>query len=392
MVAPKVSEEIIFELCNNIVSQGEKPTTIRLHKLLGAGSFSTIQKHLRAWEESEAGQEAKQAQLPDEVTLPQAGKDALEGAMKILWAAAKESTEATMKVHQQTVELKWAELEQLAEEVLTANEQQAEKLLDLGNTINNLNKELESRAVTISKLEAKNEGLEEKLKGINEAHQGDLDTKDEEIEGLNKQLESAGNTESQLRDEIDQLRDDLKQANKNHNDEITEHGKTAKSLSQSQIDLTAEKEKLESAKKENGNLQQLLDAEKDQNSQLQKKLVKLQSVERDLAEAQGKLAVQDVMANNLEDTKQTVSDLRYELNMTRERETNLSSTLKMYTDDLAKSRDDLAKSHDDLAKSRDDLAKSHDELGKAGSTIEQLTSQVEELNTELTTLRNTDDK
>ncbi|PSU44526.1 hypothetical protein C9J12_27025 [Photobacterium frigidiphilum] len=144
MVAAKVKEEKVFELANRIVGQGEWPTVLKLHKTLGEGSYTTIQKYLKNWEQSEAGMLAKEAALPDELVLPASASDAMQVALKTIWTAAQQA--ATERIDQSIAESQ-AEIEAqelLAQEVLTKAETTELRLIDAEKRILHLESERET--------------------------------------------------------------------------------------------------------------------------------------------------------------------------------------------------------------------------------------------------------
>lgn len=65
-----ITQEEVTNACNELVKAGEQPSTLKLHKMLGRGSYGTIQKLIATWKESDDAKDAQVAQLPAVVELP----------------------------------------------------------------------------------------------------------------------------------------------------------------------------------------------------------------------------------------------------------------------------------------------------------------------------------
>ena len=70
MAKKLISYDDVAQICEDYVTAGEEPTTMKIHKALGKGSYSTITKYLRQWQQSESAQNQKLSQLPAVNTLP----------------------------------------------------------------------------------------------------------------------------------------------------------------------------------------------------------------------------------------------------------------------------------------------------------------------------------
>lgn len=138
MVAAKISLEAVFEVANRVVAQGERPTTLKVHKILGSGSYSTVTKYLKAWEESEAGQAAKEAELPDEIVLPASVSESMTNAVKVLWTAATQASAQIVEQAQAQAVLEREEAEGLAQEVMERAENAEARLSEAENRIRQL--------------------------------------------------------------------------------------------------------------------------------------------------------------------------------------------------------------------------------------------------------------
>lgn len=96
MAKKLITEQEVFDVAQGIAAQGETPSTLTVHKELGRGSYSTIQKHLKAWENSEQAREAQIDTLPAVVTLPDTLADDAVGLGKKMWKVANDLAEAKL--------------------------------------------------------------------------------------------------------------------------------------------------------------------------------------------------------------------------------------------------------------------------------------------------------
>lgn len=135
-----ISEEQVFEAADALVAQGKEVTPTALLSSLGSGSFTTIYKHLSAWESSRASAVTDRAAVIPEAVL---------SAFGAAWRAA--TAEAGKEV--------LAVREQAAEDVAAARTQFQEAL----QTIERLETESEADAARLESLSAKVAELEKVL-------------------------------------------------------------------------------------------------------------------------------------------------------------------------------------------------------------------------------------
>ncbi len=135
-----ISEEQVFEAADALVAQGKEVTPTALLSSLGSGSFTTIYKHLSAWESSRASAVTDRAAVIPEAVL---------SAFGAAWRAA--TAEAGKEV--------LAVREQAAEDVAAARTQFQEAL----QTIERLEIESETDAARLESLSAKVAELEKSL-------------------------------------------------------------------------------------------------------------------------------------------------------------------------------------------------------------------------------------
>lgn len=135
-----ISEEQVFEAADALVAQGKEVTPTALLSSLGSGSFTTIYKHLSAWESSRASAVTDRAAVIPEAVL---------SAFGAAWRAA------TAEAGKEVLAVK----EQAAEDVAAARTQFQEAL----QTIERLETESEADAARLESLSAKVAELEKSL-------------------------------------------------------------------------------------------------------------------------------------------------------------------------------------------------------------------------------------
>lgn len=200
-----INEAQVFEAADALVAQGRDVTPTVLLSTLGSGSFTTIYKHLSAWEASRASAGSERtAAIPDAVL----------SAFGAAWRAA--SSEASKEV----VMVR----EQAAEEVKTAKAQFQEAL----QTIERLEGESEADAARIEALTAKVAELEA---GLQKA-----ETEKAAVKATAEQLRHQVKSQEA---ELERVHKDAEAARKRHQDEIAQAAATASAAqekSNAQID------------------------------------------------------------------------------------------------------------------------------------------------------------
>ncbi len=172
-----ITEEQVFEAADALIAQGKEVTPTALLGSLGSGSFTTIYKHLSAWEASRATAVTDRAAVIPDTVL---------SAFGAAWRAA--SAEAGKEV--------LAVKEQAAEDVAAAKAQFQEAL----ETIERLEAESEADATRIDSLSAKIAELEKALhqseneraalKATSEQLQHQVKAQESEIARAHKETES----------------------------------------------------------------------------------------------------------------------------------------------------------------------------------------------------------
>ena len=134
MVAALITQEDVAQACRELVKAGESLSAVKVRKLLGdKGGYSTIQKFIKGWRESEEAREAKADQLPAVVQLPESfNEDAMLFLKKVFKLAQDEHAAKVEQIHQEREQAVAAAQADVQEAVDYAEElgNQAEKLKD----------------------------------------------------------------------------------------------------------------------------------------------------------------------------------------------------------------------------------------------------------------------
>ncbi|MGR5269758.1 DNA-binding protein [Vibrio astriarenae] len=197
-MSERLTAEDVFEACNKILDSGEKPSTPKLHRLLGRGSYTTIQKHLNSWLKTDTWVEASINQAPPEdLPLPPVANDAMELALKTIWNAASSSAKDVLEVHKRAVDSQLTEQEKIIETTINSNDlfqnqvkaQQGElellktELSSATNENGKLRGQLESSTATVTELKNANVELRASLESKSGVEANNL-----ELTVANKQL------------------------------------------------------------------------------------------------------------------------------------------------------------------------------------------------------------
>lgn len=173
-----ISEEQVFEAADALVAQGKEVTPTALLSSLGSGSFTTIYKHLSAWEASRATAVTDRAAV-----IPEAVLSAFGAAWR---AATAEAGKEVLAVKEQAAEEVAAAKAQFQEALETIERLEAESESDAA--------QLEAQSARIAELESalhQSENERSALKAASEQLQNQVKSQESELARLHKELESA---------------------------------------------------------------------------------------------------------------------------------------------------------------------------------------------------------
>lgn len=106
MVAKVVSQSDVFSAARDLVSAGERPSILAIHKRLGRGSNTTIAKYRNQFLESDEMRDLQVASLPAVADVP--GEFEEEGShfVKKIWQMAKSVSDAQLEAEREALSSK----------------------------------------------------------------------------------------------------------------------------------------------------------------------------------------------------------------------------------------------------------------------------------------------
>ena len=302
MTRDRIQQEEIFEAANDFAAQGEKPTTLKVHKKLGRGSYSTITKFLKIWEQSDTAQEIKAEQLPSEAPVPEELQDEALAYIKRAWFAAKNLADAQLDIERAALDAAKSEYQTELEQAINLADDAAEKLEITESENEQLSKNLTDADHNISEQKNVIAKLTDELSSVSAdlnisvAENKNLEKSNIELNADIKNAQSnlivSQKNETELKAKIEQLNtDNLKQQNSNV--QLSSDVKNLQSqLAKSEQDSTEQKAKI--AVLENANLELQTELRsavefkaksnllQDQMAQMQKQLEQLRSENAEL--------------------------------------------------------------------------------------------------------------
>jgi len=232
MVAAKVTVENVFTTANRIVEQGEKPTVLKVHKALGVGSYSTIQKHLKVWEGSDAGQLAMKAALPAEIILPNNAQDAMGDAVKIIWSAAQKAANSLIEQHQLTIQSDHDEQDAIVREVLSKVDVTEQRLKDTEARVRQLESERDASIDERATLRQQLDASQLELSRDQSTNKEKINQHAVEVANLNAQVD-------ELKQALTQSNDNLSSSQHNLIAELAKHDESKQQLASASAELKA---------------------------------------------------------------------------------------------------------------------------------------------------------
>ena len=263
MTRDRIQQDEVFEAANSIAALGEKPTTLKVHKKLGRGSYSTITKHLKSWEQSDTAQEIKAEQLPAEAPVPEELQEEAQAYIKRAWFAAKNLADAQLDIERTALDAAKSEYQTELEQAINLADDAAEKLEITESENEQLSKNLADADHNISEQKNVIAKLTDELSSVSAdlnisvAENKNLEKSNIELNADIKNAQSnlivSQKNETELKAKIEQLNtDNLKQQNSNV--QLSSDVKNLQSqLAKSEQDSTEQKAKI--AVLENANLE-----------------------------------------------------------------------------------------------------------------------------------------
>ena len=125
MAEKLVSDDMVFEIAEQLTAKGEKVTNRAVWSAIGGGSMTTISNALRRWREN---QELQVNQSIERTPLPAAMVEVLHHAAAQLWDAAQTETKAELEQLAQATNARIAEAHSERDEALAELQATAEEL------------------------------------------------------------------------------------------------------------------------------------------------------------------------------------------------------------------------------------------------------------------------
>ena len=192
MATRRVEQEHVSKVCNDLVRAGEEPSTLKVRKMLGKGSHSTIQKFIKVWKESEEGQAIHVENLPAVVELPDEFKEGADLFIKQIFKLASDHhaavTEQIKQACDQTVEKSLKEVREAVDYVETVDQENA----DLKDSLETLGQEKTTLLGEKSDLEKAKAELDFRVKSLEEKRdqkEAELSQSIKDLDGLKAQIE-----------------------------------------------------------------------------------------------------------------------------------------------------------------------------------------------------------
>ncbi|HIF9233435.1 TPA: DNA-binding protein [Photobacterium damselae] len=273
MARKLVSYEDVAELCNSFVAAGEEPSTVKVHKQLGRGSYSTITKLIKQWRDTD-GKEAQANQLPAVVELPASFSEEANLFLKKIFHLAEAEHAAAIERNNTEKEIAIAQAQAEAQEAIdisdetsTLNDELTARISDIEAQLTESNKknicltrDIEDQQKEYDQLESDYSSLEESAKQLTDVN---IENQSE-IKSLKLQLDAvivehgkdiatiteqhASDIQSQkaLHEKDIEIKDkeiaSLQKAEDQHNSLITEKDNAIKSLQDQNHSLITEKD------------------------------------------------------------------------------------------------------------------------------------------------------
>ena len=216
MAARLINKEDVAEACKSIVASGEQPTTVKIHKILGKGSFSTIQKFILLWKESDEARDIQLEQLPAVVQLPAEFLEGSESFLKSIYQLAEQQHASKV------VQIK-ADSEQLINTARDEAQESVEYAESIGEENEQLKEQVKLSSDRVTDLEKENGGLLRKVEAT-EQDNTELSTSLADAEASIKQLtESLSKYKTDLAlsaQSLEQSKSELMKVESNHSSTI----------------------------------------------------------------------------------------------------------------------------------------------------------------------------
>lgn len=182
-----VTDEVVFEIADQLSTSGEKVTNRAIWSAIGGGSMTTVSQSLRRWREQ---QEIQVSQPIERTPLPAALVDVFHHAAAQLWEAAQAETKSELEQLAQAMNARIAEAQSERDDTLSELQTTAEELEQVKAERDTAHAEIETQAqalaTAITELDAQQLAITQATHRADtvEAHRAELSARVDQLSQL----------------------------------------------------------------------------------------------------------------------------------------------------------------------------------------------------------------
>lgn len=303
-----VQYEDVEKAVQELLEAGESPTVLNIHAALGRGSYTTIGKHLKAWEEKNPF-DAADPEVEDEELPSVLASDAM-AMFKRMWQQVVKAERLALEAERSELAKREEQNELKIEGILNRAEQTYQQVEDLqaqlAETQGQLKDQTEARIQLEKELALKTAALEQSEKTVARQEQ--------KIETLTDKYEAKLQEVTRLNSEVSRLNSDIERITMTVEQEKRESERLRQNQANTETSLSAQISK-------NGELSRQLSQMREEQSYSAQKLAELESQLRDISSSHagvvGQLVERTAQAERtekqLEQAHETIAQLKAEL-------------------------------------------------------------------------------
>lgn len=265
-----VQYEDVEEAIQKLLEAGESPTVLNIHAAIGRGSYTTIGKHLKVWEENNqvdaADPETEDEELPSVLAT-----DAM-AMFKRMWLQVVKAERMALVAERNELAKREEQSELKIEGILNRAEQTYQQVEDLQDQLaeaqDQLKEQVEARIQLEKELALKTAALEQSEKTVARQEQ--------KIETLTDKYEAKLQEVTRLNSEVSRLNSDIERITMTVEQEKRESERLRQNQANTETSLSAQISK-------NGELSRQLSQMREEQSYSAQKLAELESQLRDIS-------------------------------------------------------------------------------------------------------------
>lgn len=182
MSRPGVSYEDVSKVATTLLSQGTHPSVQRVRNELGTGSNTTIDRHLKSWQET--FKQEKRTVLPE--TVP----EELMSPLDTFWQTAMAHAENNYQKFKEELQEKLEETELTKSNALLQLKEKAQAYVQLESRMKEAQDEITALIASLLHLEGEHKASQEHIESIKSESLRSLKLADSRIEDFQKQVNS----------------------------------------------------------------------------------------------------------------------------------------------------------------------------------------------------------